>query len=170
MIDFQKRRKIERKKSILEEFLLEDHVMVFIDSSKEGVDLPEQLKNNPSLSLKLSYNFQGELSLDLEAIESYLRFTTGYYRCIIPWDAVWGVRSESGREQIFGEDIPKEILNNSLKDEIISLAHKFKEKILSRAGDDPSDKSLEMNKNKENLEQKKLAKVVSLRSHLKRVK
>ena len=90
-----------------------DHIMVHFSSAAPLVDVPESLRGEPSLTLKLSYNFQGATETTEEAITSYLKFSGAYYQCVIPWDSIWGFTSESGEQRLFPEDIPPEVVKEA---------------------------------------------------------
>ena len=102
-------RNIQKQKRFAE-WMKGDHVMLHLDARREGVQLPEHLMNNPSVTLKLSYNFQGSTTIDDRQITSYLRFGGVYHECVIPWSAVWGITASTDENQIWPEDLSRELL------------------------------------------------------------
>jgi stringent starvation protein B len=114
-------KKTLNKKSCFEEWMKGDHVLLHLDSRKEGIVVPSQLFNNPGLTLKISYFFQGETVHDDCSICSYLRFGTNYFQCQIPWSAIWGISSSNGEQKIWPEDIPREILLQMAREKLSSV-------------------------------------------------
>ncbi|RMD87583.1 MAG: hypothetical protein D6808_01185 [Candidatus Dadabacteria bacterium] len=73
-----------------------EFLLIHIDGSANGVDLPPHLKGQKIVTLKLSWHFRGETVIDESNIEADLLFGDEYYRCIVPYDAVYGVTPSSG--------------------------------------------------------------------------
>ena len=94
------------KAKLFVEWMEGDHVLVHLDATRENVEVPAHLKDNPSLTLALSYHFQGETTSDENGIESYLRFRGTYHRCILPWDAIWGMTKPDSENRLWPEDLP----------------------------------------------------------------
>lgn len=91
-----------------EEWMAGDHALVHIDSSRESVIVPSHLKNNPALTLKLSYLFNGKTTFNENDISAHLKFSGNYFECIIPWDTLWGMSSENGEQKIWKDSFPLE--------------------------------------------------------------
>ncbi len=102
------------KIELLDSLLEGDHVMVHLDSRVPGVDIPEQLGRIHDLTLKMSRLFRGRLDLTEHQIEAELLFDGGYYTCIVPYGAVWGVTDEKGESKIWPYSTPKELLQSLL--------------------------------------------------------
>ena len=98
------------KDKLFEEWIEGDHILVHLDARADGVAVPSHLSDNPALTLKLSYLFQGETTTSPEGVVSYLRFSGEYFRCFIPWDAIWGLSSSEGEQFVWPESIPKDLL------------------------------------------------------------
>lgn len=96
----------KEKRRTFEEWMAGDHVLVHLDSSREDVVVPSHLADNPALSLKLSYFFQGALDHDEQKISAELRFHGAYHSCVVPWSAIWGITSSDGHQKIWPEDLP----------------------------------------------------------------
>jgi hypothetical protein len=91
-----------------EEWMAGDHALVHIDSSRDSVIVPSHLKNNPALTLKLSYLFNGKTTFNENDISAHLKFSGNYFECIIPWDTLWGMSSENGAQKIWKDSFPLE--------------------------------------------------------------
>jgi hypothetical protein len=100
----------EKKVELFENWMQGDHVLVHLDSRADGVEVPAHLNGNHALTLKMSYHFQAETTHDETAITSYLRFNNSYEKCLIPWTAIWGLTNAKSENQIWPEDLPKEML------------------------------------------------------------
>ena len=107
-VDFKTQQKIKT----LADGLNDDHVLVHLDSRAVGVDIPEHLQNQPAIILKLSLLFSGATAYNDKQITTNLKFGTEYYECIIPWNAVWGITSCTGKQKIWHDDMPREVVNN----------------------------------------------------------
>lgn len=118
--------KNKQKEKLLDEWLQElDHVLIHLDSRKDGVIVPENFQNNPTLTFKLSYNFQGQLSLEEDCINAYLKFSGEYSNCVIPWESLWGITGSDERNKIWSEDVPKELLLQMAKQKLGEIKNKL---------------------------------------------
>ncbi len=113
------------KKSLFDTWIQDDHILVHLDARKDEVMVPAHLKDQHSLTLKLSMFFQGETKADDEKISSYLRFNNEYFECIIPWNAVWGMTSDQGVQKIWEQDLPKEVFHQLAKMMLQSVGEKI---------------------------------------------
>ena len=100
----------ESKQQQVELILKGDHALLHLDARNNDVIVPEHLKSNAALTLKISYLFQGQLKVSAAGIDAYLRFSGNYFQCIIPWEAIWGVSGESGEQRIWPESLPQDLL------------------------------------------------------------
>ena len=103
----------------------DDHTLLHLDSRRAGVELPQNLLGQHSVTLKLSYRFQVETTHDDTGIMSYLRFSGQYVRCVMPWTAVWGMSASDNRRTIWPEDIPKEVIFEMAKSRITELGQRL---------------------------------------------
>ena len=117
--------KTKQKKKFLEDGLKEDHVLLHLDARVPGVEVPPHLADNPSLTLKLSYLFQGKTEINQDNVTAYLRFSGEYYKCQVPWNAIWGITSSSQQNQIWPEDLPKEVVLQLARSKITELGQKL---------------------------------------------
>ncbi len=101
-----------REKQItLDRFLQDDHAMLHIVPSRPGVEIPEHLIEQTTVTLKVSRLFRGRLTItEGVGIEAELLFSNEYFTCKVPFDAIWAVTSSSGQMRMWPEDTPEEIL------------------------------------------------------------
>jgi hypothetical protein len=100
----------KQKKKYFEDAMKGDHVLVHLDARKQSVQVPAHIADNPALTLKLSYLFQGKTTHDDQAISVYLKFSGDYHHCVVPWDAVWGMTASDQKSRIWTEDVPREVV------------------------------------------------------------
>lgn len=107
------------KKETFDSWMEGDHVLVHLDSSLENVIVPSHLKGNPALTLKMSHLFNGKTTSDNSSIVSYLKFNGNYFECVIPWEAIFAISSESGEQRMWSESLPIALnaLNHPSKEE-----------------------------------------------------
>jgi len=113
------------KKKHFESILGGDHVLLHLDSNKEGVSVPQNLANNFSLTLKVSSLFEGEMNYDDESIVVYLKFSGEYFRCELPWISIWGMTDENNAQKIWQKELPKELIVQMAKQKIQDIKNKF---------------------------------------------
>jgi len=94
----------------LDRLLFDDHVLVHMDGRYAGAVLPPHLKENPSVTLKLSRNFRGGIALEKTEIITNLLFSGTYVECKIPYEAIWGATSDKGKNTLWPESIPSDIV------------------------------------------------------------
>jgi len=90
-----------QKRAVFEEYMKGDHVLVFINTRTDGLQIPGHLLANTPLTLKLSYLFQGEITHDEEAITAYLKFNGEYFKCVIPWQAILAIKDDKERISVW---------------------------------------------------------------------
>jgi stringent starvation protein B len=74
-------------------------VQVVFDASAAGVDVPLKFRGNQMLVLEYGINAPTaipDLSVGENAIVATLRFGTDFYKCTVPWDAVYMIRNKDG--------------------------------------------------------------------------
>jgi stringent starvation protein B len=98
------------KQQLAEEWLRGDHIMVHLDARRDGVVVPAHLGGQPGLSLKISYLFNTQPTVDERGIYAPLRFGSEYFECSLPWGAIWGLSSEKGELRIWPDSVPVELL------------------------------------------------------------
>jgi stringent starvation protein B len=137
------------KYKLIDKLLIGDHVLLHVFPQLPGVSLPNDLMNHNSVTLKISRLFRGGLEMLNDRIESNLLFGNSYFLCILPYDSIWGLTSDSGKtytwsrvdDNTFDEqleeddsdcdndkdDLKSTIINNSLENpEDLSATKDFK--------------------------------------------
>lgn len=99
-------------------------VLVHIDARANNVWVPTEYKGAMNLPLRLGYNLQPPIDLDLNAtpwvFTARLSFNGRPFTCTIPWASVFGIRNEYAPVQqtdqiviaYWPESIPREMLEN----------------------------------------------------------
>jgi stringent starvation protein B len=154
------------KKSLFDAWIQDDHILVHLDARKEGVSVPSHLKDQHSLTLKLSMLFQGETRTDQENITSYLKFNNEYFECILPWSAVWGMTSDQGVQKIWEQDMPKEVFHQAARIMLQSVGDKVLAPFRKKSGSEAATPAPEPSPRPE----KKDSPPDNRRSMLKRIK
>ena len=97
-------RSVSRKRSRLEEMLSEGRVQVHLDSTVEGVVLPEYLIGQPQVILNLSYAFRPEVFvIDDEGVQITLSFRGQKFLCVLPWPCMYVMQSLNTNGTVAGE-------------------------------------------------------------------
>jgi hypothetical protein len=99
------------QRTTIEKLLNDEQVLVHINPQRPGVELPNHLADNRSVTLRLSRYFKGELITDEEKVTAELLFGSQYSTCVLPWDSIWGASSISGDEFVWASSAPDEILH-----------------------------------------------------------
>ncbi|MBI2263595.1 MAG: hypothetical protein HYU64_00245 [Armatimonadetes bacterium] len=101
----------EDKKIHLERLLERGTVMIFVDSRKPNVGVPEAHRGNPQLALNLDYAFQiSDFRILNDRVEASLSFNRAPFFCAVPFDAIYAMRSDFADEMVFFiEDAPKDM-------------------------------------------------------------
>lgn len=110
----------QQKCKTINRLLFDDHVLAHVDSTKQGVDLPKHLMGKQSVVLKLSKLFRGGIVVEQNRIQTNLLFDFGYYVCVIPLEAVWGVTSDNGKSTIWPESVPGDLLSQMVAASAVS--------------------------------------------------
>lgn len=87
-------------------------VLVQLTPRHPGVDLPEHLRDEMAVGLALSRRFDlPVLDLGPLAIRASLSFNGSRYVCVIPWMAIFSLKSYVGTTHVFyPESVPPELL------------------------------------------------------------
>ena len=109
---FEQERLNREKHNTILQLLEEEYLLLHLDGSVSGTQLPDYLINNPSVTLKISRLFRGELEVTSTGLTASLLFGNNYFDCIIPLSCIWGVTSVDGNNIIWPECTPEEILNS----------------------------------------------------------
>lgn len=135
------------KYKAVDELLTGEHILVHLKTECDGLLLPDHLRSQNTVTLKLSRYFQRPVKVNKDAINAELLFKGEYFECIIPWSALWGITSIDGEGRVWAEDVPTDLLA-----EIIT----------------PTERKAETAVKSETSE--KASKPLPQRAHLKRVK
>ena len=106
----------DRDKHRVIDTLLENRfALIHLLPAEEGVDLPDHLCHQTSVSLKISRFFRGKIELLSDRIETDLLFGQTYYSCTIPYRAIWAASSNEGETTTWVPDQP----NTGMQDHIV---------------------------------------------------
>lgn len=95
------------KRSLLLGLLARGIATVHVDARHEGVRVPLVLRDYDNVALNISWAYAGvRLFLDDEEVCATLNFQGKSYRCVVPWDAVFGITNPKGGGQVWLEDVP----------------------------------------------------------------
>lgn len=90
--------------------LLEDeYALVHLNPIAEELLIPEEFYKDPSVTLKLSYHFSGSMYLHDDRVVAQLRFANVPFECVIPFSAIWGMTSSTGKNMVWPEAAPAEV-------------------------------------------------------------
>lgn len=89
-------------------------VMVFVDSRREGVVVPDYLKNDFQLRLNFDYAFEiDDFQVLPDRIEASLSFNKKNFFCVLPFEAVYLIINHFIQQgSLFTESIPVEMLES----------------------------------------------------------
>ncbi len=99
----------KEKRLILEEFLKHDYAFLHVRPQVEGAILPLDVMQSPVITLKVSFNFEGKMTLDDDRVTAELRFGDRIFPCKIPWPAIWGMSSIDDKRLIWPDELPPEL-------------------------------------------------------------
>lgn len=104
------------KQTVMLELLKEAWVYVHIDPRREGVVLPEFLREEPRVVLQYGYNMPVpiyDLTVDERGIGATLSFRRVAQPTFIPWSAVFALTDGEKHGMVWEEDIPHELLKEA---------------------------------------------------------
>ena len=110
---------------LFSQWIAGEDIYVQLDAREEEVVVPQSHKDDPMLTLKMSNSFNYIPNINENGIAVNLRFDGSYFECSIPWEKVWGLRTESGEQKIWKEDIPKEVALKMAKEVFSSIGNKL---------------------------------------------
>ncbi|MBF0421716.1 MAG: hypothetical protein HQL73_01850 [Magnetococcales bacterium] len=85
----------------------EGRVMLCLDATCQGVEVPRRFSSDPGLMLVINVNMPQPIEIGPAAIESELRFGGMPHYCIIPYHALWSAfNPDSGHGVLWQESIP----------------------------------------------------------------
>ena len=100
----------KNKYDILVKLLSEGDAMVCLDARHSEVDVPNTHKDNLALSLVFNLNFRRPFDIQETVIFATLAFGGRPHKCVIPFEAVWGIyEPESKKGQVWEASFPKDL-------------------------------------------------------------
>jgi hypothetical protein len=115
------------QKMTIERLLNDEQVLIHLNPQHLGVTIPPHLRDNRTVTLRLSRFFKGSMSTDEHQITAELLFGSEYFTCEIPWSSIWGASSVRGEEFVWTEAAPPEILTMVLAHEESSRRYRAPE-------------------------------------------
>lgn len=103
--------KFEAVNKLLDE---QEYVLVHINLKAQGYELPDHLLGHPTVTLKLSRWFRGNLAVNEDKIVTELLFNGNYFTCVIPYESIWGMTNPAGETMIWADAIPPEVYGSLL--------------------------------------------------------
>lgn len=100
------------KRQILLELLKDAWVYVHLDPRRDGVALPDFLRQEPRVVLQYGYNMPvpiADLTIDEEGIKATLSFRRTPYSTVIPWHAVFALSDGEERHFVWEADVPADL-------------------------------------------------------------
>ena len=125
---------VSRKKTALESRLRDGRVQVHLDSTIEGVILPDYLMGQVQVILNLSYGFKPEVFLiDELGVQVTLSFGGKKFLCVLPWACVYVMQTLdskgtiAGESEIFIESLPTALVKKVSRSQVEKVASKSSE-------------------------------------------
>jgi len=106
----------QQKRELLERFLQEDYAFIHLKVRTPGVVLPLNVMQEQMTTLKISYNFQGKMTLSDEGLVAELSFGNKAFPCKIPWEGIWAMTSLKDERLMWTDELPPEVLEAMEKD------------------------------------------------------
>ena len=102
----------QQKRALLERFLEEDYAFIHIKVKTPGLVLPLNVMQEQMTTLKVSFNFQGAMTLSDEGVVAELSFGNRAFSCKIPWEAIWAMTSIKDERLMWSDELPPEVLKS----------------------------------------------------------
>lgn len=103
---------LPEKHLVLLELLKEAWVYVHLDPRRDGVALPEFLRDQPRLVLQYGYNMpvpMHDLTVDEKGISATLSFRRVPHATFIPWSAVFAMTDGEKHGMVWPADVPPDL-------------------------------------------------------------
>ena len=86
-------------------------VFVHLDARREGVQVPDHLRDRPQLILRVGYSLTPPININVDdsGITCTLSFNRSSFACVLPWSAIFGMVGDDGRAMLWPDDIPPEV-------------------------------------------------------------
>jgi hypothetical protein len=106
-------------RAVVETFLAEGSVDVYLDPRRPGVVVPGHLRTGPRLILQFGRTRKvpiPDLRVSDDGISGTLSFDGGAFACTIPWTAVFAAFGVGDLQYVWPENIPDELRDGGAKD------------------------------------------------------
>ncbi|MBF0370690.1 MAG: hypothetical protein HQL52_14655 [Magnetococcales bacterium] len=91
----------------------EGRVMLYLNATRSGVEVPRRLMNDQGLRLILNRKMPHPIHVTATGVESELRFGGVPHYCIIPYSALWGaLNPDTGHGMYWPDSMPEPIRRN----------------------------------------------------------
>mgnify|MGYP000060595619 CR=1 FL=1 len=100
------------KEQVMLELLKDAWVYVQLDPRRQGVELPEFLRQEPRLVLQYGYNMPvpiHDLVIDEQGIKATLSFRRVSHSTVVPWSAVFAITDGDQRGYLWEADLPADL-------------------------------------------------------------
>ncbi|MBF0444937.1 MAG: hypothetical protein HQL68_05060 [Magnetococcales bacterium] len=89
----------------------EGRIMLCIDATYHGVEVPSRFKNDTSLMLILNSKMPHPIHIGKTSVQSELRFGGIPHYCLIPYDAIWSAfNPDTNHGMMWQDSIPDDVL------------------------------------------------------------
>jgi stringent starvation protein B len=89
----------------------EGRIMLCLDATYSGVDVPNRFKNDTNLMLILNSKMPNPIDIGEDSVCSELRFGGIPHSCTIPFDAIWSVfNPDTSHGMMWPESMPSDVL------------------------------------------------------------
>ena len=103
----------QSKEAVVLQLLEEGDTTLCLDARHEGVDVPRQHAQNPSLQLILNLNFPHPIDVSADGISANLSFGGRRHVCYVPMDALWAAfNPQNMKGMMWPESMPPEVQAN----------------------------------------------------------
>ncbi len=98
------------KEAVVLQLLEEGDTTLCLDARYEGVEVPRQHAQNPSLQLILNLNFPHPIHVSEDGISANLSFGGRRYACYVPMGALWAAfNPQNMKGMMWPDSMPSEV-------------------------------------------------------------
>jgi stringent starvation protein B len=106
----------KEKFEAINRFLENEFVLIHVNPHHPEVEIPNHLRKDPTVTLKISRLFKGGIEVSNERVLTNLLFQGQYHSCNIPLAAIWGLTSEKGSNLVWPNSTPNTVLKQLVVD------------------------------------------------------
>ncbi|MBF0382124.1 MAG: hypothetical protein HQL69_13960 [Magnetococcales bacterium] len=89
----------------------EGRIMLCLDATYSGVDVPSRFRNDTNLMLILNSKMPNPIHIGETSVQSELRFGGIPHFCLIPYDAIWSAfNPDTSHGMMWQESMPDDVL------------------------------------------------------------